>query len=35
MTVSRIRQMIPKGKQKAIREIYEDTDGFWIILNEG
>ena len=35
MTVSRIRQMIPKKKQNAIREIYEDEDGFWIILNEG
>ena len=35
MTVNRICQMIPKGKQKAIREIYEDEDGFWIILNEG
>ena len=35
MTVNRICRMIPKSKQKAIREIYEDEDGFWIILNEG
>lgn len=35
MTVNRICRMIPKSKQKAIREIYEDTDGFWIVLNEG
>lgn len=35
MTVNMVRRMIPKRKQAAIREIYEDQDGFWIILNEG
>lgn len=34
MTVNMIHRMIPKNKKVAIREIYEDQDGFWIILNE-
>ena len=35
MNVSMIHRMIPKSKKASIREIYEDQDGFWIILNEG
>lgn len=35
MTVNRICRMTPKRKQDAIMEIYEDSDGFWIVLNEG
>lgn len=35
MTVNTIHRMIPKSKKAAIREIYEDKDGFWVILNEG
>lgn len=35
MTVNMVSRMIPKSKKAAIREIYEDQDGFWIILNEG
>ena len=35
MTVNMVRRMIPKSKKAAIREIYEDQDGFWIILNSG
>ena len=35
MTVGRISRMVPKAKKAAIREIYEDSDGWWIILNEG
>ena len=35
MTVKMVERMIPRAKKAAIREIYEDEDGFWIILNEG
>ena len=35
MTVKTIERLIPARKKAAIREIYEDQDGFWICLNEG
>ena len=35
MTVNKIWKMIPREKQEGILEVYEDTDGFWIILNPG
>ena len=35
MTINRIWRMIPKAKQKAIREIYIDSDGIWIALERG
>lgn len=35
MTDSQISRMIPKSKKNAIREIYQDQDGIWIILNDG
>ena len=35
MTVKMIQRMIPTNKKASIREIYEDQDGFWIILNDG
>ena len=35
MTNSQIMRMIPKSKKSAIREVYQDEDGIWIILNEG
>ena len=35
MTNAQIMRMIPKGKKTAIKEVYQDADGIWIILNEG
>ena len=35
MTNQQIIRMIPKNKKAAIREVYQDQDGIWIILNEG
>ena len=35
MTVNTVKRMIPKDKKPAIHEVFEDQDGFWIILNEG
>lgn len=35
MTNSQIWKMIPKSKLPAIDQVYQDTDGIWIILNEG
>lgn len=32
---SQIMRMIPKSKKPAIRELYQDEDGIWIVLNDG
>lgn len=31
----KIMKYVPKSKQDAIKEAYHDSDGYWIILNEG
>lgn len=35
MTEQQIMRMIPKSKQDAIYMVWEDSDGIWIMLNEG
>ena len=35
MTAARVMGMVPKSKKAAIREVYIDSDGIWVILNEG
>lgn len=35
MTVGIVERLIPRNKKAAIREIYEDVDGWWVILNDG
>lgn len=35
VTDSQIMRMIPKAKKAGIREVYQDSDGIWIILKEG
>lgn len=35
MTVGMVKRMIPNDKKASIKDIYEDQDGYWIILNEG
>ena len=35
ITNSKIMKLVPKTKQGAIREIYQDDDGIWIILKDG
>ena len=35
ITNAQIERMVPKSKKAAIREIWQDSDGIWIMLNEG
>lgn len=35
MTKSQVMKLIPKSKKPAIKEVYIDSDGIWIILREG
>lgn len=35
MTKEQIMKLIPKSKQAAVRDAWEDSDGVWIMLNEG
>ena len=35
ITNAQILKMIPKTKKPAIREVYQDEDGIWVILKEG
>ena len=35
MTKEQILRYFPKAKKSAVREVWEDSDGIWIILHEG
>lgn len=35
ITNTQIMKLIPKSKKTGIRELYQDEDGIWIILNGG
>ena len=35
MTKEQIMRLVPKSKKPAIRDAWEDSDGVWIMLNEG
>lgn len=35
MTKEQIMKLIPKGKQEAVYDAWEDSDGVWIMLKEG
>lgn len=35
MTREQIMNLVPKSKKAAIRDAWEDSDGVWIMLNEG
>ena len=34
-TKESILRLVPKSKKSAVRDAWEDTDGVWIMLNEG
>lgn len=35
MVYESVMRYVPKRKIKAIKEVWRDEDGYWIILNEG
>lgn len=35
MTQQQIMRLIPKTKKEAVYKAWEDSDGIWIMLNEG
>ena len=35
MTKDQIMRLVPKSKKAAIYDAWEDSDGIWIMLNEG
>ena len=35
MTKQQIMKYIPRGKQASVYDAWEDSDGIWIMLNEG
>ena len=35
MTKEQIMNLVPKSKKPAIKDAWEDSDGVWIMLNEG
>lgn len=35
MTKDQIMRMIPKSKKASVYDAWEDSDGIWIMLNEG
>lgn len=35
MTQAQIMRMIPKSKKASVYDAWEDSDGIWIMLNEG
>ena len=35
MKKEQIMRMIPKSKKASVYDVWEDSDGIWIMLNEG